>query len=307
MVDKIEKLTPEQEKLLIQVRDEWIAYGRSTEPANHTEAERALCDAFVAAGKPPPTDFYWVDSPRAGYIAAGMIGLEGTGDPEVDIKRVKDDMHFPWLYGHQDAWYSYHDAFHRLGLEAENKLEPMFRLARYSGWCWSYWKVAIFSEKPTKVMVDEQGRLHCDDGPAVEYRDGFRTWCVHGVRLGSIAKSERIMARQFTHEDIDKEQNSEVRRVMIDRYGAARYIQDSGAKLIHEDERGKLYRKEIQGDEPICMVRVINSTPEPDGTKKEYWLRVNPECSTATEAVASTFVIPDWLKPYYGYKPQKET
>jgi uncharacterized protein DUF6745 len=37
------------------------------------------------------------------------------------------------------------------------------------------------------------------------------------------------------------------------------------------------------------MVEVRNSTPEPDGSHKRYWLRVPPEVHTAREAVAWTF------------------
>jgi hypothetical protein len=37
------------------------------------------------------------------------------------------------------------------------------------------------------------------------------------------------------------------------------------------------------------MVEVLNSTPEPDGTRRTYFLRVPPEIETAREAVAWTF------------------
>jgi hypothetical protein len=37
------------------------------------------------------------------------------------------------------------------------------------------------------------------------------------------------------------------------------------------------------------MVRVENGTPELDGTRKSYWLRVPPNITTAQEAVAWTF------------------
>ena len=101
----------------------------------------------------------------------------------------------------------------------------------------------------------------------------------------------------------------------------------TGAQLLHEDDFGKLYRKEIADDEPLVMVRVLNPTPEPDGTLseqearaafgnalvdrnlsamvrigfasrmerprfKEYWLRVPPTVRTAREAVAWTFDMP---------------
>ncbi len=37
------------------------------------------------------------------------------------------------------------------------------------------------------------------------------------------------------------------------------------------------------------MVEVVNSTPEPDGSHRTYWLRVPPSTRTAREGVAWTF------------------
>lgn len=102
---------------------------------------------------------------------------------------------------------------------------------------------------------------------------------------------------------IQQEQNAEIRRVMLERYGFDRFITDSGALPIHADQTGTLYRTELEDDEPLVVVRVLNSTPEPDGTIKSYILRVNPELRpmyqdgtigepqemTARNAVASTF------------------
>lgn len=90
---------------------------------------------------------------------------------------------------------------------------------------------------------------------------------------------------------------------MIERYGQAKFLMDSGAMEIHRDDFGVLYRKDVADDEPIVMVKVCNSTPEPDGSYKDYFLRVNPELRplgldntmgepqplTAHNAVASTF------------------
>ncbi len=96
---------------------------------------------------------------------------------------------------------------------------------------------------------------------------------------------------------IRAEQNTEIRRIMIDRYGQSRYLLDSGAKLIHEDDWGQLYRAEMEDDEPLVMVKVVNSTPEPTGEYKDYFLRVPPDCRTALEAVAWTFAkAPDQYK-----------
>ena len=50
-----------------------------------------------------------------------------------------------------------------------------------------------------------------------------------------------------------------------------------------------LWRVEFDGDEPLVMVEVVNSTPEPDGPRRTYFLRVPPDTQTAREGVAWTF------------------
>jgi hypothetical protein len=88
---------------------------------------------------------------------------------------------------------------------------------------------------------------------------------------------------------IEDEQNAEVRRVMIELFGQERYLAESKAEEIQRDDYGTLYRKDIPGDEPLVMVKVVNATPEPDGSFKDYFLRVPPTMATAHEAVAWTF------------------
>jgi len=54
--------------------------------------------------------------------------------------------------------------------------------------------------------------------------------------------------------------------------------------------------------ENICFVRVLNSTPEPDGTRKAYWLRIPYYYSHPIDAVAYTF----GFAPH-AYMPSQET
>lgn len=89
---------------------------------------------------------------------------------------------------------------------------------------------------------------------------------------------------------------------MLERYGPSKYLLDSGAKQVHRDGCGRLYRKDMAGDEPLVMVRVTNSSPEPDGTFREYFLRVPPTTQTAREAVAWTFGL-----TAEKYRPSVET
>lgn len=118
---------------------------------------------------------------------------------------------------------------------------------------------------------------------------------------------------------IKVESNTEIRRVMIERYGENRYITDSGMKAVAHDENfGTLYFENLNAGRPICQVRVINRSPEPDGTFKAYFLPVNPTHyngdagKVPQAAVASTWRTEPGgkvllHKDYRDYRPTTET
>jgi len=156
--------------------------------------------------------------------------------------------------------YSKYDAWETLALHSSVRIV-------HSDFC-------MISDRPERLIVDDQSRPHCEDGPFCRWRDGSALYAVHGVRVPMwiIEHPERI-----TVSAINAEQNLEVRRVMIDKYGQEKFIVDSGAQVIHTDDFGSLLRKNLNGDEALVMVKVVNSTPEADGTFKDYFLRVHPE------------------------------
>jgi hypothetical protein len=150
---------------------------------------------------------------------------------------------------------------------------------------------------PQKIAFDDRRRLHCADGPAFMWLDDIRDYYWHGVYV-----PDHVIERpqQISVAAVDAETNVEVRRVMIERYrfgqdphGAAAYMRDAGGKSLDHDERfGTLWRREVKGDDSIVVLEVINSTREPEGAFKHYWLRVPPTMKTAREAAAWTFDIP---------------
>ena len=155
--------------------------------------------------------------------------------------------------------------------------------------------VVFACEQPRILSIDTGGRLHSESGPALQFADGSQYFIWHGVNV-----DQRIIDQpeSITLQEIESTSNLETRRVLIERFGQARYLQESGAELVQEDECGVLYRQQLDWDEALVMVKVINSTAEPDGTFKEYFLRVPPETQTAKEAVAWTFGInPEEYEP----------
>jgi hypothetical protein len=108
----------------------------------------------------------------------------------------------------------------------------------------------------------------------------------HGVRV-----PERVILRpaELTPQEILGERNAEIRRVMIERFGHDRFVLESGARAIHQDDTGALYRIDLPDDEPLVLVHVKNATPEPDSSFRTFFLRVPPDMQRARQAVAWTF------------------
>jgi hypothetical protein len=206
------------------------------------------------------------------------------------------------ILGQHDApWLSLVEALGHLdpGDHPGTALTGLAEVARSAGWWWPYENLVIVSERPLELHRDEPGRLHRGDGPALAYADGFALHAWRGMPLpaGFIES-----LTDLTPARIDAEANAEQRRVMLEIYGYDRYLADTGAKPVHRDETGVLWSIHVPGDEPIVMVEVVNSTPEPDGTYRTYYLRVPPRTRTAREGVAWTFGLDE-----SDYRPDKET
>ena len=193
------------------------------------------------------------------------------------------------------------------------KLQGWATLAQNCFWWYAYDGICFVSDRPTAYGLDTQGRLHGDSAMCMEFADGYGFYAWHGVRV-----SEDIIMHPetITIEQIDNERNAEMRRILLTRFGEARYIEESGIEPVHQDDFGRLYIKQIPMDEPLVMVRVLNSTPEHDGSIKPYWLRVDPNAYEgdarryAKAAVASTWRWPSGgmvFKRWQDYQPIQET
>jgi len=182
-------------------------------------------------------------------------------------------------------------------------VERRLELGRSGAAFWAFDRLAIMLERPSRISLDSRGRLHAQRAPALSYPNGLTVWADHGVVV-----PERVIREPelLTVADIDGESNAEIRRVMIERFGAERLIREGGAQLVGEDETGRLWHRTRSyrrwEPEPLVMVEVVNSTPEPDGSVRTYYLRVPPDLRTARDAVAWTFGLSG-----HEYLPVRET
>ncbi|MFL6113961.1 MAG: DUF6745 domain-containing protein [Catenulispora sp.] len=69
---KIKELTPDQWTQVRKLRDEWLAHGLNTAPADRPRAETAITEMYRLIGKAAP-QFLWVDSPATANLAMWLF------------------------------------------------------------------------------------------------------------------------------------------------------------------------------------------------------------------------------------------
>jgi len=164
-------------------------------------------------------------------------------------------------------------------------LRGLWQIAKNASWIVPHQHVCWLAERPQIVRHDARGRLHCPDGPAVAYRDGWSAHAWKGVLVPRwiIERPDLVTVRT-----IAAAQDPQIRRCMIDVLTPERFIAGGGAYRVAADEAGVLWRQRWRW-EAWAAVEVVNGTQEPDGTYKRYYLQVPANMRSAREAVAWTY------------------
>ena len=210
------------------------------------------------------------------------------------------------------------------GFARDRRARAMTTLLGACGGWWPTTVAVVLSERPTLARQDVPNRLHATDGPALVYADGFRVYAEQGVALPRVVfeapetitteavqaeanpiRRQRLMtafgalryleAISTSVEKIIAEPSISIRRAAIDRFGVTAFVRETGtvidSDLDWQGQMRRLWQAPRQDDNAIVLVEVVNSTPEPDGTRHHYWLRVPPQMRRCQDAVAWTFGI----------------
>jgi hypothetical protein len=272
----IEKLNSKQEKLLSVYRDKWIEIGLQTGPVDLEKSKAAVCKAYAIADLSEPTKFYIAKSPMD---AIRVI-------QELDSSLTADDIFNNMSYGCHDAnWLGFYQYFRDvLNIEDCKKLDGLIELAEHCGWLSMYEDTVVFQDRPDVIKMDDQNRLHSEEGPAIRYSDGFSVYAWHGV----IVPSEWIEKKgELSAKDALTWENIEQRRCACEIVGWATILRELNARTVDVD------------DDPMIGTLVEVDIPEVGnnekflkvlcGTGREFALPVPPEMKTALEANAWTY------------------
>lgn len=271
----IKKLTKQQNTMLSVYRDKWLDIGLSTESIDFELCKSAIIKCYTTVKLEAPTQFFYARSPKEAYDIYNDI--DKSGDKNTFLESL--------ICGNQDAsWLSFYDYFNR---EVDKNLAidilPMVEYANIGGWANVFDDVVILHDRPEVIKFDDRNLLHCEDGPAICYLDGYSVFAWHGVR---------IPAEWITHkaslapETALNWENVEQRRCACEIIGWATILRKLNASVIDCDDDpmiGTLVEVTIPDIGREKFLKVIC------GTGREFALPVPPEMKTALEANAWTY------------------
>ena len=123
--------------------------------------------------------------------------------------------------------------------------------------------LAVVCRRPQAVRRDDELRLHHDELPAIEWRDGFKLYFLHGQAFDE-KLFKRISSKKMTLKEVMNMKNADERTMAFSMLRPDRLLKGVGAELINTGQRGtKLYEVKNfmdTGETEYCMVMDDAST-----------------------------------------------
>jgi hypothetical protein len=186
------------------------------------------------------------------------------------------------------------------GWPADPRLDALSSVVTETGWLIPTPDAVIVGARPAVLHRDARGDLHHPAGLALAYPDGWGCYAWHGRRVPDWV----ILAPSV--EAIAAEENVEVRRCAIESLGWDRFIAEAGLVPVtagdskdlaaaHVPDPGNPGQHLVLYDVPerlwggrVRLLMCTNGTPEGDGTRRRYGLKVPAHISDPVEAAAWT-------------------
>ena len=246
----IEELTPEQEALMDVIVKEYETYVLGGDDSIDMDVIKESIEFLYGLEKLPMPKITVCDSPRAMSIAA-----------ELEEGETFDCIGC----GYDSGWTAFYDYMERIGIEYDAD-------CGFDKWKSFVTKSGIFATvlcedeafvciRPNLVKRTEAGELHCSDGPAISWKDGYCEFFLNGV---SVTKEiVETPVEKFDSSILLKEKNAEVRREIVRKLGLEKIVSDLGAETIDSENGYELLLLNLG-----------------DGRKRPYLKMINPSIGT---------------------------
>lgn len=261
----------------------WDKFFENPPEITQEQAEDFVKFLYETGDLPPPKEVFLVESPEQAQQLAKKLLVERTGE-----KNPGWQSHAGIIYDF--GWVIVCEAHWKNGKFKNEKYETYLSHLKNGPFdLISYKDVAIVMKFP-HIYYNQAHRLHREDGPAVEFKDGTKAWLWNGVVFNDplMWTNPDAIDRDY----ILKEKNAERRRGIQEKLGAERFAEVLGTIVVDEDidHNGKPMRllKTAEKDE-IAEDHIFFADVICPSTDRRYFLTVPPTVSNVWDAVAFTF------------------
>ncbi|MCC3419248.1 MAG: leucine-rich repeat domain-containing protein [Microcoleus sp. PH2017_07_MST_O_A] len=169
--------------------------------------------------------------------------------------------------------------------DAQKAFECLKQLLVECGWIFAFEDVCCVCDRPSKLSLDSEDRLHAEGESAIEFTDGYKLYSYHGVNLPE--KYGQIHPNQWEARWILEEENAELRRALIQGIGYARICSELQATELDSWQEYTLLKIDFEDDfdesgQPLPVFLLKMTCPS---TGHIHSLRVPPDVVSAKEAI----------------------
>lgn len=289
---KIEKLTEEQEKMISVYTNLGLEIGNSTEPANWDLADDAMIRLykFIRDNNKDNDELNYISCDTIYHCASPL-------EAQKLITKLTgvNEFHNTHYYGygqHENFWiyeFLYYQDVLKLDFSNINNgialqgFNIFKDLSHSCGWHYILDDCAVICDRPKTIKLNDQFKKHSTSGPAIEFRDGFRIYAYNDYTIPNDKSWIIDSPENINVNNINNENNAEIRRIMIDIFGIEKYLKESGAEYLDMDAGIN-----CTGSAPRFLVKDSNGDKwliGSDGsTKRTYIMPAPQEANTAKEA-----------------------
>lgn len=114
----------------------------------------------------------------------------------------------------------------------------------------------IYCDRPEIAKFDERGYLHCEDGPAIRFRDGWGYYYLSGVPVP--ASYGKTPADEIKLDEVLQLRNSDTRMAIIKKIGFNRLLATTRHRSVSEADGNSLIEFKLGDKAPYLYLRAIS-------------------------------------------------
>lgn len=278
MSQKIESLTPEQEAKMSDYVSKWIAIGTDTKDVPEDEACEIVKDfrELISLKSDVPTMF--VDNPIEAWVMCCLheqqVKLENLQEEMVKVFNKESTYSIPQaslpyntcLLSYVFSFYDF--MFEEVGVEIDSDLMRKYKIWERTSKLWAIYPLealTVVCRKPVSVHLNESNTLHCDGGPALEFRGlgDFKLHCLNGVRVPeylAVTPSHEIDLNMY-----NKETNADVKAEFVRKVGIERFLEMGNLvdsyKNYDQEDHPFWWKSEYELWDMKCLFPSLPSAP----------------------------------------------